>query len=447
MEQTHSDGFIQLKQENENILTKLFIMEQELTKKDNIIKVLKKKLLKNKEGNESDSSKNSQKSIKEIYIIDPSKAVVEINDELLLYKKIYEKLIKSAKKNEFLIKKYNSIITNLQNENEKMKNKFQLQIKSVNRERETMLSYISQNTRKNTDKLSYFRPGLLKTNLNLSSLKDDSKLRGPFKTSILSSTANEEFAEILINCGITLKEFEKMSKTRHFSRLTETIEILFKTVIEKTLTINLLELENENLTTKNFELNKDNMNITSELTKIKLELSNSNKNTNYISNDETLSNNTSQITQNRNMNLASVVTYQRQLQQKHNEGNIIGNDPDLIASFDDASPESKRKKETENESSYTEQISGNDDDTCSEIENSSRKNNSIIFNGGIKKRQPNSTIESITSSEFRKEVDKKEKINDESYNGNNTQSQGKEMQSFVSGGGDDIKIIKNNLKI
>lgn len=410
---------------------------------------MKKKLLKNKEGNDSDSSKTSHKSIKEIYIIDPSKAVVEINDELLLYKKIYDKLIKSAKKNEFLIKKYNSIITNLQNENEKMRNKFQLQIKSVNRERETMLSYISQNTRKNTDNFSYFKPGLLKTNLNLSSIKDDSKTKGFFKTSTLSSTANEEFAEILINCGLTLKEFEKMSKTRHFSRLTETIEILFKTVIEKTLTINLLELENENLTTKNFELNKENMNITSELTKIKLELSNSNKITNYVSNDETLSNNTSQITQNRNMNLASVVTYQRQLEQRHNEGNIIDNEPDMIASFDDVNPECRRKKETENGSCFTGQISGNDD-TSSEFEYSSKQNDSIIFNGGNKKRPPNSTIESITSSEFRKEVDKKEinQTNEENYNGNNTQSHGKEIQSFVSiTGGDDINIIKNNLKI
>ena len=35
---------------------------------------------------------------KELYIIDPSKAVVEINDELLLYKKIYNKLIKAIQK-------------------------------------------------------------------------------------------------------------------------------------------------------------------------------------------------------------------------------------------------------------------------------------------------------------------------------------------------------------
>ena len=208
-----------------------------------------------------------------------------------------------------------------------------------------------------------------------------------------------------------------------------------------------MELENENLTTKNFELNKENMNITSELTKIKLELYNSNKITNYVSNDETLSNNTSQITQNRNMNLASVVTYQRQLEQRHNEGNIIDNEPDMIASFDDVSPECRRKKETENGSCFTGQISGNDD-TSSEFEYSSKQNDSIIFNGGNKKRPPNSTIESITSSEFRKEVDKKEnnQTNEENYNGNNTQSHGKEMQSFVSiTGGDDINIIKNNI--
>ena len=152
LEQTHSDGFTQLKQENQNILTKMFILEQELVKKNNIIMMLKKKLSAKPPIKEnSESVKKVKQSSKEIYIIDPSKAVVEINDELLLYKKIYDKLIKSAKKNEMTIKKYNSIITNLQNENLKMRNKFQLQIKSVNRERDTMLSYISQNTRKNSD--------------------------------------------------------------------------------------------------------------------------------------------------------------------------------------------------------------------------------------------------------------------------------------------------------
>ena len=95
LEQTHSDGFTQLKQENQNILTKMFILEQELVKKNNIIMMLKKKLSAKPPIKEnSESVKKVKQSSKEIYIIDPSKAVVEINDELLLYKKIYDKLMK-----------------------------------------------------------------------------------------------------------------------------------------------------------------------------------------------------------------------------------------------------------------------------------------------------------------------------------------------------------------
>ena len=294
LEQTHSDGFTQLKQENQNILTKMFILEQELVKKNNIIMMLKKKLSTKPPIKEnSESVKKVKQSSKEIYIIDPSKAVVEINDELLLYKKIYDKLIKSAKKNEMTIKKYNSIITNLQNENLKMRNKFQLQIKSVNRERETMLSYISQNTRKNSDNfLSLKGNNNVINNLNLTSITNDRRIKSVFQNTCLHSTSNEEFAEILFNSGITMKEFEKMTKMKHFSRLTDVIEILFKTVIDKNLTLNLIEIQNQNLTTKNFELNKENMSLTSEIEKLKLELSNSNKNTNYITNDDTLSNNT-----------------------------------------------------------------------------------------------------------------------------------------------------------
>ena len=422
LEQTHSDGFTQLKQENQNILTKMFILEQELVKKNNIIMMLKKKLSAKPPIKEnSESVKKVKQSSKEIYIIDPSKAVVEINDELLLYKKIYDKLIKSAKKNEMTIKKYNSIITNLQNENLKMRNKFQLQIKSVNRERETMLSYISQNTRKNSDNfLSLKGNNNVINNLNLTSITNDRRIKSVFQNTCLHSTSNEEFAEILFNSGITMKEFEKMTKTKHFSRLTDVIEILFKTVIEKNLTLNLIEIQNQNLTTKNFELNKENMSLTSEIEKLKLELSNSNKNTNYITNDDTLSNNTSQITQNKT-NMAYVVNYQKLLEQKNNEAL---QEPDIVASFDETS--SKRYNQSSSEQSS--EISSSNFDYSS-----SKQNDSIVFT----RKKHNSTIESVTSSEFKNDLNRKHTLN----------SQNKEIQSFVSNAGDEINIIKSNLNI
>ena len=400
----------------------MFILEQELVKKNNIIMMLKKKLSAKPPIKEnSESVKKVKQSSKEIYIIDPSKAVVEINDELLLYKKIYDKLIKSAKKNEMTIKKYNSIITNLQNENLKMRNKFQLQIKSVNRERETMLSYISQNTRKNSDNfLSLKGNNNVINNLNLTSITNDRRIKSVFQNTCLHSTSNEEFAEILFNSGITMKEFEKMTKTKHFSRLTDVIEILFKTVIDKNLTLNLIEIQNQNLTTKNFELNKENMSLTSEIEKLKLELSNSNKNTNYITNDDTLSNNTSQITQNKT-NMAYVVNYQKLLEQKNNEAL---QEPDIVASFDETS--SKRYNQSSSEQSS--EISSSNFDYSS-----SKQNDSIVFT----RKKHNSTIESVTSSEFKNDLNRKHTLN----------SQNKEIQSFVSNAGDEINKIKSNLNI
>ena len=400
----------------------MFILEQELVKKNNIIMMLKKKLSAKPPIKEnSESVKKVKQSSKEIYIIDPSKAVVEINDELLLYKKIYDKLIKSAKKNEMTIKKYNSIITNLQNENLKMRNKFQLQIKSVNRERETMLSYISQNTRKNSDNfLSLKGNNNVINNLNLTSITNDRRIKSVFQNTCLNSTSKEEFAEILFNSGITMKEFEKMTKTKHFSRLTDVIEILFKTVIDKNLTLNLIEIQNQNLTTKNFELNKENMSLTSEIEKLKLELSNSNKNTNYITNDDTLSNNTSQITQNKT-NMAYVVNYQKLLEQKNNEAL---QEPDIVASFDETS--SKRYNQSSSEQSS--EISSSNFDYSS-----SKQNDSIVFT----RKKHNSTIESVTSSEFKNDLNRKHTLN----------SQNKEIQSFVSNAGDEINKIKSNLNI
>ena len=302
-----------------------------------------------------------------------------------------------------------------------MRNKFQLQIKSVNRERETMLSYISQNTRKNSDNfLSLKGNNNVINNLNLTSITNDRRIKSVFQNTCLHSTSNEEFAEILFNSGITMKEFEKMTKTKHFSRLTDVIEILFKTVIDKNLTLNLIEIQNQNLTTKNFELNKENMSLTSEIEKLKLELSNSNKNTNYITNDDTLSNNTSQITQNKT-NMAYVVNYQKLLEQKNNEAL---QEPDIVASFDETS--SKRYNQSSSEQSS--EISSSNFDYSS-----SKQNDSIVFT----RKKHNSTIESVTSSEFKNDLNRKHTLN----------SQNKEIQSFVSNAGDEINIIKSNLNI
>ena len=94
--------------ENNNLSTKLFLAEQELSKKSTTISLLKKKII---------NSKNKfYKDEEEYYIIEPSEALIKLNDELYLYKEIYSKLISSLKKSQKSISKYEVMVSNLQNE-------------------------------------------------------------------------------------------------------------------------------------------------------------------------------------------------------------------------------------------------------------------------------------------------------------------------------------------
>ena len=45
------------------------------------------------------------------------------------------------------------------------------------------------------------------------------------------------------------------------AKLIDTIELMFKLITDKNMTIRILEIENENLNEKNIELNEENMTI------------------------------------------------------------------------------------------------------------------------------------------------------------------------------------------
>ena len=119
--------------------------------------------------------------------------------------------------------------------------------------------------------------------------------------------------------------------------------------------------------------------------------------------------------------MAYVVNYQKLLEQKNNE---VLKEPDIVASFEESS--SKRYDQSSSEQSS--EISSSNFDYSS-----SKQNDSIVFT----RKKHNSTIESVTSSEFKNDLNRKHTLN----------SQSKEIQSFVSNAGDEINIIKSNLKI
>ena len=119
---------------------KIFILENENQKKENIITSLKKQITKmrekeiieieneedyNNEENEEDSENNNIRNNiipNEIYIIDPSTSVNLIQDDLMLYKKAYENALNKIRENTLIIDKYEVKIDELKSELYKYQN-------------------------------------------------------------------------------------------------------------------------------------------------------------------------------------------------------------------------------------------------------------------------------------------------------------------------------------
>ena len=113
---------------------KIFILENENQKKENIIMSLNKQLYKmrekdaidikneDEEGNEEENEEDSEEKVinslppNEIYIIDPSISVNLIQDDLMLYKKAYENALNKIREASGMIDKYENKIDELKSE-------------------------------------------------------------------------------------------------------------------------------------------------------------------------------------------------------------------------------------------------------------------------------------------------------------------------------------------
>ena len=284
-----------LREEIEDLKTKKFMLEESLLKKDSIIMAQKKGLSKN-----------------QYIVIHPNKAIVKLNDELITYKLIYERISKYLKKSDEKIDKYETVIANLQTEKEQIQIQNKLKLYSVNRENENLKyklrntmntliddkSYRSTNTPKINNINLHFNPNnenrnkLLfqsseKSNKSNRSIEDDELSKN---SSFNNSFNNEEFKEILKQAGLTIESYLLLCSNKMNSKLIDTIELMFKLISEKNMTIRILEMENENLNEKNTQLNEENISILSK------------------KNNESMANNTSKITIN-NLNINSLNAY------------------------------------------------------------------------------------------------------------------------------------------
>jgi hypothetical protein len=318
-EQMSSETINREKEENEKNKNKLFIIENAIIKKDNIITGLKKKL---ERMTDNDDMKFNQFYEKEIYVIEPTVAVTQMQDELLLYKQIYENLTTHIKENKESMMKYDALVNELQNDNAKLRTQIKLQQYTIAREKEKeMLSNnyrtgegdnaLTPKTRDRMDRVDRMDKNNERAETDYTGGKtpkksphnnhnnhdeggklpiaviDLNKLRNKMKVSDmdyntyagenagrhhLQDQNPEEWIEILRHSGLTPEELDRMGKNKMMSRIIEAIEMLNRLLIDKNLQIRLLEQENENLNTKNFSLNKENISLFQQNIELKKEL-------------------------------------------------------------------------------------------------------------------------------------------------------------------------------
>ena len=135
-QQNYLESTNQIKEENEHLKIKLFMLEQILQKKENIINRNKTKLSLYKNGFIYNQ--------REIYVTNPSRIINEINNELLTYKNMYEKSNNLLKDSRLVINRYENQIIELQNENQLLRQEYKMHIFNTNKERETLMTEIQK---------------------------------------------------------------------------------------------------------------------------------------------------------------------------------------------------------------------------------------------------------------------------------------------------------------
>jgi hypothetical protein len=217
--------------ELEKIRQKLFVVENAIIKKDNIIELLKRKLA---QLNELPFNKNSTKK-EEVYIIEPSKAVTQIHEELQVYKEIFKKLSAESKSNKEHISKYSSQINDLLNSNYKLKTR----IKEYKR-----------------------------SNSNIETINNRTLVQSKSPKHKNPNYITEEWIDIMRTNGITQEDLTYLSKNIRTAKFMEAVEMLNKLVQDKSIQIKLLEEANNELykenvmtTERNYETYKNTSKI------------------------------------------------------------------------------------------------------------------------------------------------------------------------------------------
>ena len=246
-EQCHAEKMNFYRDENEKLKNKLFLIDNVIIKKDNIIQGLRKKL----------ESINDC----EIYVTEPSKILMQMNDELLMYKDIYNKLMNSLNNNRISIARYERIVHDLQLENTKLTSE-------LNMHNKLRLEELKENldaTPKTTVRLNSHNN--VETVINKSDNTPNYNIDNILKKLNVSSNSHrptrkyyeyeEWWGDALRTNGLTIQDFNKFKALKQYIRIVDLVEFLNSIIVDKNLQIKVLDQEIIHLTEQNNVLNME----------------------------------------------------------------------------------------------------------------------------------------------------------------------------------------------
>jgi hypothetical protein len=293
------------KEENDTLSNKIFVLENILQKKENIIDSLNKKIQKVNHNTSTDSNIVKEK---EIFILEPSLAVTQLHDELMLYKKIYQTLTTHITELKASLARYHKLNHDLEQELSKLKQEMKFSTVTINNNEEntvhtpktvldrcinqsnnvTCIKNDNSNLRRKSQNMSNIQitplivPKKNKSDNNILNYNDKSNQNNndkspntsQIKLNIVKNYEDfeevnrcrkekvdlaEEWIETLKNSNMTQDEFVRYSKNKLMSKLVDALEYLYKIIMDKNVQIRILTSEVEDLNMKNMDLNKENM--------------------------------------------------------------------------------------------------------------------------------------------------------------------------------------------
>ncbi len=306
---------------------KIFIFENILTEKENIIKDLNKQLenklieekeekLENEENKENKEKEEikEKKFIHEIYITEPNIAINNINDTLQIYKEVNLNLSNQIKTLKETLSKKNSELQKISlelyncqkeiSEFKQQKNNADIISQlSLNKELSS-----SKNNRSSFSNTLDNKNNISEMSKKKKSLYDEIERLEGIKKSTKELNEKEfdltsEWFDTLKHCNMSQEEYVNYCKNKKTQKLTDVIEYLYKYLIDKNLQIKLMDEENEQLNIENLRLNKENIELSEECEKIK-----------KIDGNSTFVNVDNNITHN-NININMMLDYMKEVKQ------------------------------------------------------------------------------------------------------------------------------------